>query len=224
MASASLRADYVILDSELSMSASPYQKATSGIDAVCQSMESIWAVASTAESHRFAVEALALLIPALPEWVAGNNDMAERVVAGSHLAGRAIDETKKTTGPHAMSYALTKQYGISHGHAVALTFSAFAVAHASAGADKLQGALPPQAHRVSMAALSDAVGLREPSELGDWFRRFCASVNLKLGLHHYGVDSAAYPALAQCVNLERLSNNPIEMSHSDLCEILHRSR
>ena len=37
----------------------------------------------------------------------------------AHLAGIAINTTK-TTAPHALSYALTTDYGVDHGHAVGL--------------------------------------------------------------------------------------------------------
>ncbi|HBN77063.1 MAG TPA: alcohol dehydrogenase, partial [Planctomycetaceae bacterium] len=40
----------------------------------------------------------------------------------SHLAGKAIN-IGKTTLPHAISYAITSEYGIPHGAAVAMTLS-----------------------------------------------------------------------------------------------------
>ena len=42
----------------------------------------------------------------------------------ANLAGRAIN-ISKTTVPHAVSYPFTSNYGISHGHAVSLTFEKF---------------------------------------------------------------------------------------------------
>jgi alcohol dehydrogenase class IV len=41
------------------------------------------------------------------------------MLIGAHLAGRAIDQAQ-TTACHALSYALTSQFGLSHGRAVAL--------------------------------------------------------------------------------------------------------
>ena len=42
----------------------------------------------------------------------------------AYYSGKAIDITK-TTAPHALSYPFTSHFGISHGHAVSLTFSEF---------------------------------------------------------------------------------------------------
>jgi len=109
VASPSLRADFVVLDPNLAVSGSAYQKATSGIDAVCQAIESIWAVGSTADSRRVAVRALTMLIPAIPSSVAGNEQVADDVTEGSYLAGRAID-LSKPQGPmqcHMLSLSST---------------------------------------------------------------------------------------------------------------------
>lgn len=222
VSSPSLLADFVVLDPNLAVSAGSYQKATSGIDAVCQAMESIWAIGSTADSRRFAVEALALLIPALPAWVRGDEEVAALVVAGSHLAGRAID-ISKTTGPHAMSYAITKQYGISHGHAVALTFGAFTSAHSTATAGQLDPSLTFKEHETAMNTVADAVGLNSPIGIQDWFRHYCAELGLDLGLRRHGVAQGSLAVLARSVNLERLNNNPLVMTESDLLAILQAS-
>ena len=222
VASPSILADFVVLDPDLAVSASRYQKATSGIDAVCHAMESIWAVGSTALSRRFAVEALSLLIPALPSWVVGNEQVARDVVAGSHLAGRAID-ISKTTGPHAMSYSLTKQCGISHGHAVALTFGAFAAAHSTATAGRLHPGLSLTAHETALHTLAQALALPAQTDIADWFGRYCAQLGLDLGLLRHGVTQRSLTWLAQGVNVERLTNNPLVMTESDLRDILHAS-
>ena len=42
----------------------------------------------------------------------------------SNLAGKAIN-ISKTTAPHAVSYPFSTLFGISHGHAVSLTFEKF---------------------------------------------------------------------------------------------------
>ena len=114
------------------MSGSPYQRATSGIDAVCQSIESSWAVASNEISRRYARHALRFLLPSLRAFVAtGDPISASAMTIGAHLSGRAID-ISKTTGAHALSYFVTKRFDIPHGNAVALTLGSFIDAHAHA--------------------------------------------------------------------------------------------
>ena len=46
------------------------------------------------------------------------------MLKAANYSGKAINLTK-TTAPHAVSYPFTAHYGISHGHAVALTFTDF---------------------------------------------------------------------------------------------------
>ena len=41
---------------------------------------------------------------------------------GANLAGKAIN-ISKTTLPHAISYPITSNYHVPHGHAVSLTFN-----------------------------------------------------------------------------------------------------
>ena len=45
--------------------------------------------------------------------------MYANVLLGAHYAGKAINITT-TTAAHAMSYGITKKFGLAHGHAVAL--------------------------------------------------------------------------------------------------------
>ena len=46
------------------------------------------------------------------------------MLIASNLAGKAIN-ISKTTAPHAVSYPFSTLFGISHGHAVSLTFEKF---------------------------------------------------------------------------------------------------
>ena len=222
MASPQLLPDFVVLDPVLALTGSTYQKATSGIDAVTQAIEGIWAAGATAKSREFAARALHFLVPALPAWVSGNDDVAESVSAGSHLAGRAID-ISKTTGPHAMAYGITKRYGVSHGHAVALTMRAFAFAHVAPRADCLQPGLSLTTHMAAMRTIAAALGLDQPNRLADWFEEFCGSIGLQLGMSGQGITEDALVELAQDVNTERLSNNPLAMSEPGLHRLLQAS-
>ncbi|MCL1800935.1 MAG: iron-containing alcohol dehydrogenase, partial [Promicromonosporaceae bacterium] len=46
-------------------------------------------------------------------------DAAKAMLRAANLGGKAINLTQ-TTAPHAMSYKLTSEFGLAHGHAVAL--------------------------------------------------------------------------------------------------------
>lgn len=221
---AGLRPDAVILDPELSMSASPYQKATSGIDAVSQAIESSWAVSATATSRRFARRALRYLLANIADFV--NHPSAENASAmsvGSHLAGRAID-ISRTTAAHALSYSITQKHGVSHGHAVALTLAAFIEAHAEAPTGKLQPGVDPDLHARVMQDISNRLGVSTGAEGSDRFRELMSSIGLAVRLSAVGIDTPEKRAdIAAAVNPERLGNNPVAFDEAGLQAILDRS-
>ncbi|MDS1271266.1 phosphonoacetaldehyde reductase [Lipingzhangella sp. LS1_29] len=216
-----LRPDRTLLDPRLAMSGSPYQRATSGIDAVAQAVESLWSVGATDRSRRRARAALRLLLPAIESFVQEPEERTARAMAvGSHLAGRAIDTTK-TTVAHALSYGITTGYGISHGHAVALTLGAFIAEHARAQPRDLRAGVSAEQHAVTMAHVLEAFGATTPAEARDRFVALCHRLGLATSLSELGVPSAsAARELAGGVNVERLGNNPVVFDHDSLQRLL----
>ena len=97
-----------ILIPEFTATQSPYQRASTEFDAYAQAVESLWAVGATDESRTYARKALNLMA-------------AGEQMLGSYWAGRAID-ISRTTAAHALSYYMTANYGIPHGHAVYMMF------------------------------------------------------------------------------------------------------
>jgi alcohol dehydrogenase class IV len=212
-----LRPDVVVLDPALTLSGSRYQRATSGIDAVAQAIESLWAVGATGLSRRWAGHALGLLLPAIESYVNQPTARAARAMAiGSHLAGRAID-ISKTTAAHALSYAITKRYGVSHGHAVALTLGAFIEEHAAAGPERLRAGVDPRAHREAMAEILDRLGVAGGRQARERWADLMERVGLAYRLHDVGVGTAEDRRwLVGVVNAERLGNNPVRLVENDL--------
>ena len=97
-----------LLIPEFTAAQTPYQRASTEFDAYAQAVESLWAVGATDESRVFARKALDLMA------------RGEQML-GSYWAGRAID-ISRTTAAHALSYYMTANYGIPHGHAVYMMF------------------------------------------------------------------------------------------------------
>lgn len=222
IAGSGLRADVVALDPRLAMSGSPHQRATSGMDAVCQAIESRWAVAGTAPSRRYAELALHLLLNHLEDFVHEPTlTTAKGVQLGSHLAGRAID-VSKTTAAHALSYGITKRYGVDHGSAAALTLGHFIEAHA-APVPQLQEAIRAEVHRDAMdhilAALDAPNGTRARHNFTTLLRR----IGLPDSLAEVGAESDQLDDLARSVNVERLGNNPVQFDEAGLRDILSKA-
>ncbi len=225
IAGPAMRADAVVLDPTLTRSGSAYQRATSGVDAVSQAIESLWATGATAASRRFARRGLGLALRSIEGFVADADDRSARgMTLGSHLAGRAID-VSKTTAAHALSYAITKRYGVSHGHAVALTLGAFLADHADARPSALQPGVDPAEHAGAMgeilAALDAADGLAAHARWHALLER----LGLDTRLRDVGVGGQEeLAALAGSVNVERLGNNPVAYDRDGLVRLLARVR
>lgn len=213
--------DTMILDPALTMSATPYQKAASGIDAFAQALESLWSVGGDEASRGHAVAALAELVPALPEFVqTGSIESATRMAAGAHLAGRAID-VSKTTAAHAMSYGITKTYGLPHGHAVALTLQYFIEAHAAATEEMLQPGTSVQRHTDAVAAVLSALDADSPAQARRRFVELAEACGLSLDLVEHGItDRAKMAELTARVNVERMGNNPVVFTADSLTDLL----
>lgn len=225
IAGPALHADAVVLDPELSLSGSPHQRASSGVDAVSQAIESLWAADADDASRAFARQALALLLPALGTYVNGappEPRLAHDVTLGAHLAGRAID-ISKTTAAHALSYGLTKGYGIPHGHAVGLTLGAFIAAHADAAAGDLQADVEPASHRAVMDEILIMLGVSDGAAAHRRVDDLLTEVGLPPGLRANGITTAEQRrALAESVNAERLGNNPVVFDTGGLERLLER--
>jgi alcohol dehydrogenase len=211
--------DRVVLDPELTRSGPPHVRATSGIDAVCQAIESLWAVGATEESRDHAREALRRCLASLPTFVSRPDpEPAREMCLGSHHAGKAIN-ISKTTGPHALSYALTIRHGITHGHAVALTLGRFLIAHAVESA-RLQPTVDATQHQAVMRELISALGADDEHEAAERFRELMEAVGLPSSLGAAGVPHDDLPALADAVNVERLGNNPVAFDRAELLGLL----
>jgi len=227
IAGPALHADAVILDPELSCSGSAHQRATSGIDAVAQAIESLWATGATDQSRAHARRALTLLLPALEPYVTATSpdpSLAHDVTHGAHLAGRAID-ISKTTAAHALSYGLTKGYDIPHGHACGLTLGAFIAAHTHADDDQLQDRVDPTTHHRVMTEILELLGVEGGTAAHHRIDDLLVRVGLTPGLERNGVTTAAQRrGLAEGVNTERLGNNPVVYDTDGLAALLERCR
>jgi alcohol dehydrogenase len=218
-----LRAGEVALDPQLPLTGSAHQRATSGMDAICQAIESRWAAGATHRSRRYADFALAALVPSIRGYVAGEDHLSPTMMLGSHLAGRAID-ISKTTAAHALSYAITKSYGVDHGNAVAMTLGYFIEDHDTRPESELQATIAPTNHRESMNRILKALGASDGSEGRRSFLRLLRDLHLPASLSEVGDPTPGdLERLADSVNVQRLGNNPHVYTGEQLVKILERA-
>lgn len=208
LAHPSLLPEYALIDPELTYSLPADKTAACGLDALCQSVESIWAVGATDESVEYALEGLKLGLDHLESAVCDPDPKARMsMVQAAHLSGKAIN-ISKTTAPHAVSYGITTGFQVPHGMAVALTLRAFLDYN----------------YRVDTASCTDPRGLASVKRridrilkvLGDGsmeqaqsrLRSVLKTIDAPGRLRDVGIQKSDLSALAHKVNVERLSNNP----------------
>ena len=211
----------VVIDSRLTHSLPASITTATGLDAFCQSVESIWAVDSTDESVSYASESVRLAIEHLPVCVQNPTpESRDAMCRAAHLSGKAIN-ISKTTAPHAISYAITTRYGVPHGVAVALTLGEVLKFNAKVGQNDCTDPRGAEHVHNRIALLLEL--LDQPTVEGgvERIRSLIDSVGAPLRLRDAGVqDEGALAWIAEQVNVERLANNPREIARQDIEKIL----
>lgn len=204
VANQTLLPDGVVLDPLLTATMSPYLTACCGFDALSQAIESYWARGSDETSKKFSVSAIEKIISHLENAVLQSDPISRReMMEGSHLAGKAIN-ISKTTAPHALSYYLTKRYGIPHGHAVAIILGVFFEINVS----------------VVDTHLYSLLGGKSPHDCKTIWYALMEKCGLETSLSSFGAHPEHIEDIVASVNLERLANHPISLELTDLYAIV----
>tara|TARA_B100001142_G_scaffold330015_1_gene395645 strand:- start:103 stop:1203 length:1101 start_codon:yes stop_codon:yes gene_type:complete len=208
----SLLPDYAIIDPELTYSLPPLQTAISGMDALCQGIESLWSKGSTNKSRVLSKKAIKLAVNNISKSVLNpTNSNREAMAKSSNLAGKAIN-ISKTTAAHAFSYPLTRFMGISHGHAVSLTIGEFLI-HNSDNIVNDKKSLKIFGDLFKIFGVSNALEAKS----------YLSNLMEQIGLFTKLPETISYEKtvseVISNVNLDRLANNPSKVSDSDLRRI-----
>lgn len=212
--------DVALIDPQLTWSLPPRTTASCGLDALCQCVESVWAVGATDESIKFASEGFALAFRHLEKAVL-NPDAESRLAMAkaAHLSGKAIN-ISKTTAPHALSYGITSRYGVPHGMAVALTLGAFLEYNSemttydcidTRGLEHVQKRID---HIISL------MDCNSPVQAANRVRSLLRAINCPVCLKDAGIPKNDLLAISESVNTERLSNNPRQIDIQGLQQLL----
>lgn len=195
-----------ILDPTLLSGLPAYQRKATLLDALCQAIESCWSAHSCEESRELSVRAIPTLMDQAQAYLAGDAEAARLVMRAANLAGKAINITT-TTAPHAMSYKVSSRYGAAHGHAVALCMPA---------CWRLLLARAEGVTREWLALIDQLMTGDTQAAWGAGLEAFEALVtSFKLEVPHED-DPAVLEELASGVNVQRLGNFPIALTHDDL--------
>jgi alcohol dehydrogenase class IV len=210
-----------IVDPKLTYSMPAALTASTGVDALSQGLESMWAVGSTEESQEYAGESVRLAVRHLSKAVHHPCPDSRRGMAlAAHLAGQAID-ISKTTAAHALSYTFTSDYGVPHGQAVGLTLGPIlsynaAVTEEDCADPRGPGPVADALERV-LGVLNCADAEAGQARITNLLRE----VNCPTRLSEIGVKSPEErAAIAAGVNAERMSNNPRQLDGMALEKLL----
>ncbi len=209
-----LRPNFVIIDPELHISQSSYQKVVSGVDAISQAIEAIWSINSTSESRIYAINALEVLWNNLPLIVNSNDLTAHlKVASASHQAGMAI-KIAKTTAPHALSYAYTKILGLPHGHSVALTLPYFLKFNFNITKKNCLDGRGVIHVKENINEVYKIIGATSPENAQELMIDYFEKLGLKL---KFNFDPQK---IISNINLQRLANNPRRISTQELIYLI----
>ena len=203
-----LRPDGVLLDAALLDSLPVYHKKSCALDALAQGIESYWSRGSNDDSRVHAYLAIIGVLDNLKAYLNGDPHAAEEMLDASFQSGKAIQITR-TTAAHAMSYMLTKKFGIAHGHACMLT-------------------LPTlwemmQEKEEMLDTLKD---ISEKMRLGNiqMVPRLLKGIMYDLDMSIPAMpDEQTLEELAVSVNTERLNNHPVRMTKEEIREAYRRA-
>jgi alcohol dehydrogenase class IV len=217
----SLLPRYAVVDSRLTASLPKRITAATGLDAFCQAIESMWSVAATEESMRYATDAVRL---AFGNLVTATNsptpETREAMSRASHLAGKAINITK-TTAPHALSYALTSRHGVPHGMAVAITLTSMLAFNAEVTDEDCNDPRGADAVRDRIARILSGLGTDNIEDASASIKSLLTQINCPTTFDSVGIQTSdELKYIVDSVNAERLSNNPRRASQSQLFHLL----
>ncbi len=224
LASRLLQPNVAIVDANFTGSLPPYIAACTGFDALCQSIESYWAVAANNESRKNASRAIALLESNLANAVnQQSREAQENVLTAANFAGKAIN-VSKTTAPHALSYTITSEYGIAHGHAVALTLGEFFILHSNSNRQKpINPKINNSEFQNIMQNLYRLLKVNNARQAKEKWYALMQECGLGPCLNTCNINTEEdYNKIVAGVNLERLGNHPIELT-SEILETVFRN-
>lgn len=212
---------YCVVDPALTDNLPPLWTACSGLDAFCQAVESMWAVGSNEESIAYSRKAIVLAINHLTAATLTSSQEARNGMSeAAHLSGKAIN-ISRTTASHALSYKMTSDLGVPHGHAVAITLGAV-MAHNYALSE--EDCMDPRGCEYVRTRIREILHLLGAVDIADGQKKISAlikSVGLATSLAAIGVTSPDdLNGIAEGVNTERLGNNPRSFTRESILSML----
>ena len=217
-ANKNLLPNYALIDGNLSLSGSNYLKACSGLDALCQSIESHWSVNSTKVSRGFSLQAMDKLINNLKEFILSPSvNSINEVALASNLAGRAIN-ISKTTAAHALSYSITSNYGIPHGHAVAFGMPYFIKYNSDFSLKNLNQGISERDLKNRFLEIFNCFAVSDAKQCSDVFTDLVRDIGINMSKLKNEISKTELKGIIDDLNEERAKNNPRKVNKNHIMD------
>ena len=206
----SLLPDFVILNSFFLKNLPIYQRKSTLLDTLSQSIEAFWSINSTKLSKEYSKESIKIILKNYKSYIGGGNESLDLIMKASNLAGKAINITQ-TTAPHAMSYKITSLTKVSHGHAVSL----FLPQVYSFMINNLEKTIDTRGSGYLLATfneLANIFGVNDYKKLNIYFDKLFSNFELKVP----DLDPSLISNLVVSVNQNRLKNNPVKLTEKTI--------
>ncbi len=215
--------EQIILDPQLLVDMKPKLIATTTMDALAQSIESLWSIKSNEKSTEYATNALLIIKKNIKKVAKGYPDINTilELMDAAHFAGKAINITR-TTAPHAISYPLSMYLKIPHGHAVALTLPSFFIINSSLENFKINDSRGKIYLKKRMEHIFELFLYKGATakECQNEFYNLMGILNLETDLNKFKIKNIGIKNILDDINQDRLANNPVSVSNEDLNKIL----
>lgn len=217
----SMLPDHVILDHDLKYNVDKKNAIASGLDVLCQSIESLWSINSNDESKSYAIYSLKLCLKYLEKSIneESNFKAKEKISLASFYAGKAIN-ISKTTISHAISYPLTKYYELPHGMSVALTIIELLKYNLShKNISNLQDNRGKEYYENIIKIFFKVFDVKSYEGICIKLEKIFKSI----GLYEYFPGEIDINLVTKDMNQSRLKNNPLKMDNSTISKIILKS-
>lgn len=195
-----------IVDANLMHGQSKYQLAVSGIDAFAQGIESFWSLNATENSLEYSEKAIKLMWENIYNAVNGHEDALVKIAEGSNWAGKAIN-ISKTTAPHALSYYVTKEFNLPHGHAVALFLPYFFTYNFYLNSEKCLSNVKITNEDI-LIKLMQLLAVKDRCFIEKKIKDFVAQLGIENDFEKLNISKKEVIKILESANPERLKNNP----------------
>ncbi len=192
---------------------------SSAFDCFAQSVESLFSKKSNKQSINYSKKSIYFFLKNYHKFIKIRSlKSGYEMSLAAYYSGKAIS-ISKTTAPHAVSYPFTSYYNISHGHAVSLTLKEM-LEYNYQNSEKSTAKYNLKERYKILFNLLSVKNIKQLSKKISFIKK---KLNLEKKLSKINKQIPKnLNKILKNINLQRLNNNPVEISKKDLKQVLKK--